>query len=189
VEQVPGGAEQAATPEEAMAALLAGWTDELGAAYVNPIYLGMMGHNALRANSGRDALLRDLSARITEDEIRRLLLAFNWRPRVMGGWYAAIRGHEQLASVVHAALVRARSPKEGVPLLVATVLMPSEESAGVLLQKRDSEERFTLPMVDAALQWLRVNGHSLLPVVEVEQDQLDRFTRLVTYARSMRRPS
>lgn len=56
---------------------------------VKPFYLKMMGLNAVHRDIPFD-VLRDLARETSDDEVM-ILLAADWRPRVMGAWFAAGR--------------------------------------------------------------------------------------------------
>jgi hypothetical protein len=57
--------------------------------YVQPFYMTMMWLNALRCEVPFDAL-RDAARQVTDYDVT-LLLNSDWRPRVMGAWFASGR--------------------------------------------------------------------------------------------------
>jgi len=55
--------------------------------YVTPFYLDMMGLNAPTSGAERLATIRTLAGELDAQEVVGLLRS-DWRPRVMGAWYA-----------------------------------------------------------------------------------------------------
>lgn len=71
---------------------------------VVPFYLQMMDVNAATADYCFLAAVRASGRQVTPDEVT-WLLRDDWRPRVMGAWYAVVFDSRELCEVLSASLV------------------------------------------------------------------------------------
>lgn len=88
--------------------------------YVVPYYLKMMRTNA--PHPKLIAAVREAAASITASETEQLLLA-QWRPRVMGAWYAAVRPRHEIGEALVESLRTCAGDLTAPPLITATVLV------------------------------------------------------------------
>lgn len=90
-------------------------------ALVQPFYLDMMRDNATRAADDiLDEVARTASA-VTDGEILELL-SLDWRPRVMGAWYATTRSGPRIAEAVLESLDTCLGSLTSPPLVTATLV-------------------------------------------------------------------
>lgn len=108
--------------------------DDLRKAYVDPFYLAMMGMNATTADETVLAAVRERATQISPRNVARLLYS-EWRPRVMGAWYAVAAPRPELGEVVLQSLRTSTGALTAPALLAATL---------------DYVEAGAVPAVDAA---------------------------------------
>lgn len=89
---------------------------------VVPFYLEMMGENAARADDRLLAAVRESGRQVTLKEVTRLLRD-DWRPRVMGAWYAVVLDSRALREVLSASLVSSAGSLTAPPLAAAATAL------------------------------------------------------------------
>jgi hypothetical protein len=92
---------------------------------VKPFYLGMMGLNGIRADAARIAAIRAAGRSVSVDEASALLRS-DWRPRVMGAWYALLHDADLLADELGGSLATSLGTLTAPPLATVATLMLGE---------------------------------------------------------------
>jgi hypothetical protein len=113
--------------------------DELTSRYVAPFYLQMMGLNALNYWQEEVEAMRTLAPALTVEDLTRLLRS-EWRPRVMGAWFALFRP----PSVVGPELLRSLETSGGgltaPPLATVATHMLGDAALPSLMRYAATEE-------------------------------------------------
>jgi hypothetical protein len=92
---------------------------------VKPFYLGMMGLNGIRADADRIAAIRAAGASVSVDEVYDLLRS-EWRPRVMGAWYALLQEPHLVADELGQSMATSAGTLTAPPLATVTALLLGE---------------------------------------------------------------
>lgn len=91
--------------------------DELEERYVQPFYLHMMRLNAVTDGGPHLPVIRDLGSTITAEDVVRLLRR-EWRPRVMGAWFALFHDPQSVGADLLQSLETSAGSLTSPPLAV-----------------------------------------------------------------------
>lgn len=153
--------------------------EDLREVYVAPFYLAMMGMNATTADRALLDEVRERAREISPRNIARLLYS-DWRPRVMGGWYAVAAPTAELGEVVLQSL-RSSTGALTAPVLLVTTLdyvasgaVPADTAADVIddYHRRDVVAEWGAGGLARAAAGA-LAGHSGIPAHLPEADAVD----------------
>jgi hypothetical protein len=100
---------------------------------VAPFYLSMMGANALTLESDERSQLVRVSTTATVGEVRQLLgSGWQWRPLVMGTWFALALPSDEIRDDVVAAMTSAAGGLTAPPLAAVSALLADGEAIGAM---------------------------------------------------------
>lgn len=104
--------------------------DEFITRWVMPFYT--------RGPQGSDVdTLRSELERVEPKVVRRLLSTYNWRERIVGGWFAGLKGWRQFESVIGQLLLASELCYAGQGYCFALACFADEPSRGYLTQYLD----------------------------------------------------
>ncbi len=161
--------------------------DEFLAKHVKPFYLAFMGLNATRASPDLRAAARASSAAVGPDKVRELLAA-DWRPRVMGAWYAVSHPTTAVGDALAASVETCRGSLTAPPLATAACLVLGPDAVPSLT---------SYARAAAADPYLGSDGYVAAvlerlggPATDVEPADSDRrnLEQMLSVAEELRRP-
>jgi hypothetical protein len=100
---------------------------------VLPFYLSMMGANALSLEPDERSELVRVSTTATAGEVRQLLgSGWQWRPLVMGTWFALALPSDEIEDDVVAAMASSAGGLTAPPLAAVSALLAGAEAIGAM---------------------------------------------------------
>lgn len=108
--------------------------------YVGPFYLKLMGFNAADAPDDLIAKVRRRSRTLSATDISQLL-QMQWRPRVMGAWYAIAAQDPSLSAAVHGSLETCQGHLTSPPLITAALAYPTPQTPRLLADYIEQDQR------------------------------------------------
>jgi hypothetical protein len=122
--------------------------------FVLPFYLKMMRTNATGIGEQLWDDLVLVGRMATVDDVLWLLREGAWRPVVMGAWLSLRFDRGEVGAAVSHALQESAGSLTSPPLAVAAVTVLGEDAVTVLHQSRARSDELSVPILDAALDWL-----------------------------------
>lgn len=113
--------------------------DDLSSRYVAPFYLRLMGLNALDYWQDDAEAMRTLAPSLTVDDLTRLL-RIDWRPRVMGAWFALFRPPSAVGPELLRSLETSGGSFTALPLATVAAHVLGEAALPSLMRYAATEE-------------------------------------------------
>lgn len=99
---------------------------------IAPYYLAMAGWSAPTADDALLASVRAAAGQVGDDTVRTML-RIDWRPGVMGAWFAVAKSDPAFSDDVHDSLLTCHGTLTSVPLVAAILTYPSARTMDVLV--------------------------------------------------------
>jgi hypothetical protein len=152
---------------------------------VRPFYLKMMGTAAVENGEGLLRSIVDVGKTTTTSEILALLSSNNWRPIVMGAWFALLHNEDAVTDAVLAATrYSVGGTACGPPLATAAVVL-ADRAAVQALSERSAHDVANAPggcgPIAAALEHLGVQTDAC----EVTASDRARFAAMLAIAQQL----